>query len=159
MCMKSININNIFYEDDLSSFSQNPKFGEIKTQVKAIKNKDGKYFIGRLYIFCSFTAMSSKEEDPKLTNVYDVMWTFGCVNSDNTFDNKKIAETIFDTTENKIDNSTVSTRSFCNQNRIVELKDYQIEETGKYYLKTYIKKSNTDVDWQIQSITSIDVIV
>lgn len=157
MCMKSVNINNMFYEDDLSGFSKNLKFGEIKTQVKAIKNANDKYFISRLYILCNITAMSSKEEDENLTNVYDIMWTFGYVNSENTFDNKKIAESVVDTNMNKIDDSTVSSRSFCNHIRIVELKDYPVDKIGKYYLKTYIKKANENSNWQIQSITSIDI--
>lgn len=157
MCMKSVNISNIFYEDNLSGFNGNLRFGEIKTKIKAIKDINNKYYINRLYVLCNFTAMSSSE-DSHLTNIYDIMWTFGCLNSNNIFDNKQIAETVIDTKINKTDNPTVSSRSFTNQFRIVELKDYPIDELGKYYLKTYIKKTGTNDDWQVQSITAIDVI-
>ena len=100
----------------------------------------------------------STKEDNDLTSVYDVMWTFGFVNSDNIFDNKKIAETTLDTSVNKINDNTVSTRLFSNQIRIIELKDYLINKTGRCYLKTYIKKKNTKDNWQIQSITTIDIV-
>ena len=157
MCMKGININNLFYEDNLTGFNDNLKFGDIKEQIKVIRNSSNKYIISRLYILCTLNAMSTKE-DNDLTSVYDVMWTFGFVNSDNIFDNKKIAETTLDTSVNKINDNTVSTRLFSNQIRIIELKDYLINKTGRCYLKTYIKKKYTEDNWQIQSITTIDIV-
>lgn len=157
MCMKSVNLNNSFFEEDLSGVSGNLRFGETKSKIKAIKGSNDNYYISRLYILLNFNAMSSQDEDPYLTNVYDIMWTFGCVNSNNIFDNKKISETIIDTKCNKIKNSIVSERAFTNQIRILELKDFAIEDQGKYYLKTYIKKNGTNDGWQIQSITAIDI--
>lgn len=157
MCMKSVNINNLFFEDDLSGLGTSMRFGDLKSSIKVSKDSNNNYCINRLYVLCYFTAMSSKSEDPDLTNVYDVMWTFGCVNGDNVFDNKKIAETVIDTKVNKIEKPVVSSRSFTNQTRTLELKNYPINELGKYYLKTYIRKNGTTDDWQIQSITSIDV--
>lgn len=155
--MKSVNINNLFFEDDLSGLGTSMRFGDLKSSIKVSKDSNNNYCINRLYIFCCFTAMSSKSEDPDLINAYDVMWTFGCINGDDAFDNKKIAETVIDTKVNKIENSIVSSRSFMNQYLTIKLINYPINELGRYYLKTYIRKNGTDDDWQIQSITSIDI--
>ena len=36
MCMKGININNLFYEDNLTGFNDNLKFGDIKEQMNIL---------------------------------------------------------------------------------------------------------------------------
>lgn len=156
MCMKSVNINNTFFEENLSGINGNLRFGESKTKIKALLDSNSNYYINKLYILLNFSAMSSSE-DRNLTNVYDIIWTFGCLNSQSDFENKTIAKTIIDTTCNKTTNSVISARSFTNQIRLVELKDYKIDELGQYYLKTYIKKHGTDDTWQVQSITSIEI--
>ena len=99
--------------------------------------------------------MTPERQDENLTNVYEVMWIFGCVNN-GYFDSFKIAETYFYTENNKISDDAVSTRSFCNSTHVIKLNGYIIDKTGRYYLKTYIREKGTE-EWQIQSITSINI--
>lgn len=170
MCMKSVNMTTAFYEDDLSGINGVIKYGEMISQVTAKTDNEGNHYIDRLYIFTAFSAISSKEEDPDLTNKYDVMWTLGDLN-ETVFDNKIITEQIIDAAKNKISNPLVSARNFSNQSIVPVIKNFKVDRPGKYYLKIYIKKhidmtiENNDnnsndaenIEWQIQSINSIDV--
>lgn len=159
MCMKSVNINTIFYEGDLACFTGEERYGKILKQIKAVKNQNNEYTIGNLVVYTMFNAMSSSE-DKNLSNKYELLWTFGYV-KDDKFYNNKIGLQDIDTTKNKVSNSIVSARSFTNQSFNFMLNNYIVSEPGLYYLKVYIRKMDADVsnaEWQVQSINFIEVV-
>ncbi|MBQ4572143.1 MAG: hypothetical protein IJA80_02550 [Clostridia bacterium] len=151
--MKSVNITTMFVEDDLSNIAEGIVSDRQVFKIKAEKNNNEKSVNLRIVTFLN--AMSSNE-DPFLENVYDIMWTLGCV-KDGEFDNTNIGTTIFDTAKCKIKNEKVSARQFTNERRKLILNHYVIDTLGTYYLKVYIKKANTELPWEIQSINSIEI--
>lgn len=159
MCMKNVNINTLFFEDDLSGISEKTRYSEMLSSITAKQNNINEYYIERLYIYTKFNAMSSEKEDPDLSKKYDLMWTFGCMINENTFDNTILGTSLVDSSEDKVSNPFVSSRSFTNQNRTLALKNYKVNVPGTYYLKVYIREHNdhTDSEWQIQSFNTIEV--
>ena len=154
MCMKSVNITTVFVEDDLSNIAEGIVFDRQISRIKAEKNNNGENTV-KLNIVTLLNAMSS-DEDPDLTNVYDIMWTFGCL-KDDEFYNQNIGFTVFDTAKCKINNEKVSLRQFTNERRKLVLNHFVIDTLGTYYLKVYIKKADTEQKWQIQYINSIEI--
>ncbi len=154
MCMKSVNITTMFVEDDLCRVAEGIVSERQLLKLRAEKNSNNEYTVN-LNVVTFLNAMSS-DEDPQLENVYDIMWTFGCLKEDK-FDNTNIGLTIFDTAKCKMFNEKVSIRQFTNERRKLVFNHYIIDTLGTYYLKVYIKKANTEQSWQIQSINSIEI--
>lgn len=154
MCMKSINITSIFVEDDFNNVADGFVYDRRLTKIKTEKNSNGENTI-KLNIITFFNAMSF-DEDEKLEKKYDIMWTFGYMDSEGDFNNKVLGTAIFDTSIEKIDISQVSKKVFTNQSKRIIYNHYVIDEIGTYYLKVYIRETGSD-GWQIQAINQIEV--
>lgn len=152
--MKSVNVTTMFVEDDLSNIAEGYVSDRQIFKIKAEKNSNGEHTI-KLNIVTFLNAMSS-DEDNNLSNRYEIMWTFGCLEN-NSFENKVLGTTYFDTAKEKKYHEAVSTRQFTNERRKLVVDHYVIENLGTYYLKVYIKLADSEDSWQIQSINSIEI--
>lgn len=156
MCMKSVNISSVFYDDDLSELGGCLQFGKAINEVISTKDFEGNNIIKNLTIV-SFACALSSDQDPKLNKKYELLWQFGTVIND-AFVAKSIAKDVFDTEINKIEEiSKITCKSFTNQVFKFTLRNYKIEKPGKYYLKVYIREAGKNEKWQIQSMNTIFV--
>ena len=156
MCMKSVNISSVFFNDDLSELGGHTQFGKVIDEVTTVKDFDGNDIIENLTVV-SFVCALSSDNDPHLTKKYELLWQFGTVIDDN-FDAKSVSKNFFDTEINKVEEiPKITCKSFTNQIFKFTLRNYKIEQFGKYYLKVYIREAGDKGKWQIQSMNKITV--
>lgn len=156
MCMKSVNISSVFYDDDLSELGGRLHFGKIVNEVATSTDFEGNSIIERLTVV-SFVSALSSDHDPQLDKKYELLWQFGTVIG-NDFVAKSLAKDVFDTEINKVDEiPEITCKSFTNQVFKFTLRNYKIDQPGNYYLKIYIREAGNGQKWQIQSMNTIFV--
>ena len=156
MCMKSVNISSVFYDDDLSELGGRLQFGKVVNEVTTVEDFDGNNIVENLTIV-SFASALSSDQDQQLVKKYELLWQFGTVIND-VFTAKSIAKDIFDTEINKVEEiPEITCKSFTNQIFKFTLRNYKIEQPGNHYLKVYIREAGKNEKWQIQSMNTIFV--
>lgn len=160
MCVKNMNVSTDFYESDLSAYSGSMQLGRVVESIKADLREDNKYYIDELTIATLICAMSSSE-DPELTKKYNIRWTFGTIESDQSgeerFEYYVVSDAEFNPLKNKKEKrSQAICRHFSNQTFKFTLRDYEVSKSGDYYLKVFLKGEG-ETTWTLQSMNYINV--